>query len=238
MKVLSLLCPTRERPDLVERYIQSINNTATYPERCEVLLYVDNDDPKFESYIKVCDKTRSETPLKRIGLFTGLRKSISISWNDLAEQSLGDILIMGNDDLVFITKNWDVILEQESNSFSDDIYCLFFHDTVHNNPTFCAFPMVSRKWYETLGYFTPGVFNFQYNDTWISDLADRIGRKRKISDVVMEHRHWKTTKGKTDGTKEHTIAQQTLQTDGLIYSRPDMIDRRIADAKKLQFVMK
>lgn len=237
MKTLSLLCPTRGRPALAARYAQSVNDSAFYPARCEVLFYVDNDDPKFEEYIKVFDVVRINTSLKRVGLITGPRKSVSISWNDLAFQAEGDIFIMGNDDIVFVTRGWDVRLEQEAAKYVDEIYCLFFHDTVHNNPTFCAFPMVSRKWYETLGYFTPGVFEFQYNDTWISDLADHIGRKRKISDVIMEHRHWKTKKGKADGTQEHEIARHTLQTDGLIYNRPDMVSRRVADARKLLKVM-
>lgn len=237
MKTLSLLCPTRGRATLATRYAKSICDTATYPDRCEVLFYVDNDDPTMEQYIKLFDVLRDTKVFKRLGLITGPRKSVSVSWNDLALQSEGDILIMGNDDIVFATEGWDVRLEQEAAKYSDDIYCLFFHDTVHNNPTFCAFPMVSRKWYETLGYFTPGVFDFQYNDTWISDLADRIGRKRKISDVVMEHRHWKTKKGKTDGTQEHDIARYTLKTDGLIYDRSDMVAKRIADAEKLRKVM-
>ena len=238
MKTLSLLCPTRERPALAARYAQSVSNTALYPERCEVLFYVDNDDPKLENYIQIFDTVRESSSLARVGLITGPRKSVSISWNDLASQSEGDILIMGNDDVVFITKGWDVRLEQEAAKYEDDIYCLFFQDTEHNNPTFCAFPMVSRKWYETLGYFTPGVFNFQYCDTWISDLAERIKRKRKISDVTMEHRHWKTKKGQADATQEHDIARYTLKTDGLIYNRPDMVARRAEDAKKLQAVMK
>ena len=43
-----------------------------------------------------------------------------------------------------------------------------------NRENHCAFPIVSRKWCETLGYFTPGVFHFGYNDTWVFDIAQRV----------------------------------------------------------------
>lgn len=240
MKVISLLCPTRERPESAVRYLDSIFSTAGHPERCDVWFYIDKDDPCVFKYtdLFMSYKIKNNIANGRCHTVIGPRKSVSISWNDIAKRCTGDILVMGNDDIVFKTHNWDDRLEEEALKYPDEIYCLFFHDTIHNNPTFCAFPMVSRKWYEALGYFTPGVFKFQYNDTWISDIADRIGRKQKIIDVTMEHRHWKTPKGKEDGTIEHTIARDTLESDGIIFNHPDMVQKRIEDAEKLRSMMK
>ena len=102
---------------------------------------------------------------------------------------LGDILIMGNDDQEYQTQYWDTTLEGEVNKYPDDIYCAWFEDKI-NGPKHCAFPIISRKWYDTVGYFAPGVFNFGYNDTWVYDIAKRVGRTHFIPDVVVEHKHF------------------------------------------------
>ena len=110
------------------------------------------------------------------------RKVYLQSWNDLYAKSVGDILIMGNDDLVYRTSLWDLRIEKESERFEDEIYCMWMDDMI-NDDRHCAFPIVSRKWCETLGYFTPGVFEFGYNDTWVYDIAKRIGRCKWIGQV-------------------------------------------------------
>ena len=85
--------------------------------------------------------------------------SVSKSWNEIAKLSLGDILIMGNDDQEYQTQYWDTTLEGEVNKYPDDIYCAWFEDKI-NGSKHCAFPIISRKWYDTVGYFAPIVFNF------------------------------------------------------------------------------
>ena len=84
--------------------------------------------------------------------------SVSRSWNILASNCTGDILIMGNDDLIYKTQNWDGILVEQTKKFKDGIYLMWFDDGIKHNHA--NFPIISRKWYETLGYFTPGCFNF------------------------------------------------------------------------------
>ena len=44
--------------------------------------------------------------------------SVSKSWNEIAKLSLGDILIMGNDDQEYQTQYWDTTLEGRSKQIS------------------------------------------------------------------------------------------------------------------------
>ena len=48
----------------------------------------------------------------------GEPKSVSKSWNDLYERSLGDIIIMGNDDLLYRTPGWDRTVEKNTDTLS------------------------------------------------------------------------------------------------------------------------
>ena len=47
---ISILTPTRNRPNNCERFIKSIYNTAWERGNIELLFYVDKDDPAVEAY--------------------------------------------------------------------------------------------------------------------------------------------------------------------------------------------
>ena len=76
---------------------------------------------------------------------------------------------------------------------------MWFNDGI-NGEKHCAFPIISKKWFHTVGHFTPGIFNFLYNDTWIFDIAKRIGRAHYIPHVTTEHLHFTTGKSEVDET--------------------------------------
>ncbi len=74
---------------------------------------------------------------------------VGILWQKIP--GIGDVIIMGNDDLIYRTPEWDNILIKELSTIKDDIYCAWFDDGI-NGEKHCAFPIISRKWVETLGY--------------------------------------------------------------------------------------
>jgi len=203
---ISILVPSRGRPRLLSRLVKSVVSTASAPGRVEILCYIDNDDPALDEY------KATKYPHSRV--IIGEPVSVSLSWNLLAEECGGDVLVMGNDDVIYRTPGWDKVLEEEAAKFPDDIYCMWFDDKI-NAANHCAFPMVSRKWYATLGYFTPGVFDFFYNDTWIFDIAKRIGRARLIDSVVAEHMHVGHKKAKCDDTHKRHPEEQLFKDKDL-----------------------
>ena len=46
---ISILTPTRNRPNNCQRFIKSIYNTAKNRGNIELFFYVDNDDPSLEA---------------------------------------------------------------------------------------------------------------------------------------------------------------------------------------------
>lgn len=197
MKTISLLCPTRNRIANTKRLIQSLKDTTTHPERVELLFYVDEDDTALSQYIDLIKE--KEKALGRIEVVVGPAISVSQSWNTICKASTGTVLKMSNDDLVYRTKGWDIRAEEEVNKFPDEIYCMWFNDQLHRR-RMCTFPILSRKWVDTVGYFTPGIFNFFYNDTWIHNIGKRIGREHYVDNVIVEHLHFTVRKSEFDET--------------------------------------
>ena len=240
-KVISILTPTRNRVNRLNDFIMSVYGHTRKKGRVEMLMYVDADDPslpQYKEYDKHCQTEFAD--MLNIHFVFGESKSVSESWNDLYAKSVGDILIMGNDDLLYRTSLWDLRIEKESERFRDDIYCMWMDDKINDN-RHCAFPIVSRKWCETLGYFAPGVFKFGYNDTWVYDIAKRIGRCHWVPSVVGEHMHFTQIKSQTDDTyKRNRVGDRgnLYQLDGQTFDSPEMVEKRIADAEKLRGVMK
>jgi hypothetical protein len=205
----SLLCPTRGRPGHVKRFTESVHRTCTQPGRIELLFYVDDDDPELARYEIGVEALRRRLPdFRRIELIVGPAMSVSRSWNVLAERCDGDLLMMANDDQLYVDYGWDVELERHARRVSDGIYAFFF-DGGQYEPGGADFPIVSRRWYEALGYFTPGIFEFWFNERWIFDVAARLDRVRRVPHVYVAHLHF----NEYSAVLDETYRRHRLNTD-------------------------
>ena len=160
--------------------------------------------------------------------------SVSKSWNIIAEKSLGDIMIMGNDDLVYKTVRWDSKLMARLLELDNPYYLSWFNDGINGN-RHCAFPVITREWYETLGYFSPGIFNFGYNDTWVYDIAKRVGKLNYMNEILVEHLHFSVGKSNMDDTYARNRTQEKgnlYRKDREIYERT--VEDRIIAAEKIK----
>jgi hypothetical protein len=173
----SILVPTRQRPEIFARMIQS----AKYNESvdCEVLIFFDEDDASKDSY----DLTLADDAIMEDV------NSVGFAWNRLAEDAQGEFLMMANDDIVF-EQDWDMKLLPllEARLPADGFSVFWCEDGTRRSA--CTFPFVSRKWYEALGYLAPTCFNFLWHDTWVGDVAQRANRGFHIPEVLIEHRHF------------------------------------------------
>jgi glycosyl transferase/beta-hydroxylase protein BlmF len=236
-KLISLLCPTRGRSSQAIRLALSVSNTAVHPERVEVLFYVDDNDPEQSKYLQEFKIRQSElNELGRCLLLVSEPIGVSKAWNELAARSQGDLLIMAADDQIYNDRGWDNRLDTEATKYADEIFCMWFNDG-HWGEKLCTFPIVSRRWCLTLGYFTTGLFECLYDDLWIMDVAKRLGRLHYIPDVLTEHFHWSYGKAQIDATYEWKQVDATgkvkpaVQRDMNLFSRT--AHYREADAKRL-----
>ena len=230
MRRISLLCPTRARHADAKRLADSVFRTAEHKKRVELLFYVDNDDPQLKQYQEFGAKNEP-----RVHLTVGEPISVSKSYNIIAERCTGDILIITNDDVIYHTDSWDVLLEKEVDKYPDGVFLMWFNDGTEQRSRHPAFPMVSRRWYETLGYLTPGVFEFWYNDTWLMDIGRKLGRMHYIDHVFAEHRHVKMGKAQRDETHRRNFSDGRIHRDRKVFF--DTEQKRVEDAAKLRALM-
>lgn len=223
----AILTPTRGRPAKRKRFHDSVINTVDNDNQTRLYYYMDSDDPCVPEYRNQKLENCYET--------VGAPISVSKSWNIIANQAIrdgADFLIMGNDDLIYETYGWDIILSDVINSLEDTYWCLWFDDQLKGK-RHCAFPIVSKEWYDCLGYFTPGIFNFGYNDTWIFHIAMELKRAMYIPQVKTKHDHVSRHKVFDDTSNRIYNGRQgdLYKLDSKIWATSE--DKRKEDAKKL-----
>lgn len=190
----SLLCPTRGRPEMARSFVNSVYQKAKWPEKVEVLLYVDSDDSSLPQYVKQMESTPAR-------IVVGPPEGVGKAWNCLARASSGEYLMMANDDLSCESTEWDWLLLQELLKYPDQIVLVWANDGI-NGRRHCAFPIIGRRWYEALGSFVSERYCFFRHDTDLWETGKEIGMNRTIyvDRARILHLHHSTGKTAADET--------------------------------------
>lgn len=225
MSSIAVVLPTRNRPDLLERFIDSLYSKAANKDAVRVYLYVDNDDQLTKRAFPSLAKNHPD----KIKVLVGPRIIMSEMVNKLMPLVKEDIFFLGGDDLVMMTHGWDDLVINKFNEIEDKIALLFGDDTIQTN--LATHPIIHRRWVECLGYITPPYFSSDYADTWLNDLADSLNRKFKLS-FVNEHRHWTNGKGQVDSTYVENRKRYSIDNPQEIYN--NLYQKRLEDIQKLK----
>lgn len=217
--MISILCPTRGRPDQLAAMWATARETAEGP--IELVTRLDDDD-------------RSDYPDLGDVRISGPRGLLSSYWNDCHAAASGEIFMHAGDDIRFRTAAWDTRVVEVFESVPDRI--VFVHgDDGFQHERLGTHGFLHRRWVEAVGYFVPPYFSSDYNDTWLTEVADRIGRRVYLPDVVTEHMHPNAGKGEWDLTHRERLARHSQDDVDALYRSLDAA--RAADAAKLQAVM-
>ena len=233
-KKISILIPTRERVLKFERFINSIIKNCYLIDRCEFLVLVDSDDPEKDLYVKFIDNLKRQKI--EIKLFHENIKTHAKRNNFLATKSSGEILFPANDDMIFVTKDWDHLLDVEfSKNLANGPLCVWVNSGNKYPYLFCHFPVINREWYKRLGYVGCELFNFWYLDTWICDLAKRSNKVIYSEKIRFKEYNAQANKDQLDNTYLRNIADNKMEKDIEIWE--NSIFQRINEAKKLKYIL-
>lgn len=172
---LSLLVPLRGNPGRRDRLWSSL--WATAPD-VELVVRLDDYDAETAAW------ARALRPLPVI--VTGPRlngyASLPRFFNEMARVASGDLLMCGNDDMIFDTPNWDAAYCARATEFPDgvfDIGCMTYPAG--------AFPFscVSRQTVQALGFLNDE--RLLYSDIFLRDLMGRFGRLLFLPEVGIRH---------------------------------------------------
>jgi len=235
--MISICCPSRGRPGLAARMVESINRTVSKPSNVEIMLYLNDDDEKLQEYKQNIDKKYYTI---------GPNQSTCLTWNQLANKASHDILFLAGDDIQFVTKDWDKNIIRAFDQHADKICMVVPFDgngkgkgknllpnnepytltegDVAGSPHFA----LHRNWIKALGYFVPPFFWHWYVDTYTQTVARKLGRCMLLTKTMVQ------AKKIFDDTA--ILVRQNLNInvrDDYVWSK--VKDRHLdADVKKLQ----
>ena len=227
---ISILIPTRERSVKFDRFIKSILNTTDVLKRLEILVLVDQDEPEFKEYFELV--ARLKTKDVNINLFQSDYATHAKRNNFLAKKCKGDVIFPANDDMIFITKNWDRLIDIEFSKIDRNRPRCLWVDSGNKYPfLFCHFPIVNRAWYKRLGYIGSELFNFWYLDTWICDLAKRSRLFIFSKKIKFKEYNAQANRDEIDKTYLKNISNNKMEKDLQIWE--DSKNKRVQESLKL-----
>jgi glycosyltransferase involved in cell wall biosynthesis len=218
--MISILCPTRNRPHLVQEIYQSILDTVSTKPEIEFLLHVDNDDQQKAVYLN--------NKWLNTRIITGPTSSLGTLYNRLYRQAKGNILMLTGDDMVFKTPNWNQIVQEKADQIKDNIFYLYGDVDPKFKTRYANYLFVSRKVTEIVDYFAPNFLN-RCIDSYLHDIAIKTERAFHIP-ILVEHKHYMNSKRKKDTTDIRLT--EKIKNDKSMYA--NTLNLRIADAELLK----
>jgi glycosyltransferase involved in cell wall biosynthesis len=194
--IISLLMPTRGRPALAERFIESLTAQTIHPEQVELIVYVDDDDVESHTL-----GSGAPVPMTRI---IGPRTTMGGYNSACYRAAKGDIIILVNDDMVIRTRGWEERIIALDAGVADRIYLAYGND-LFKKRNVCTFPILSRRVCELLVEPYPMDYRGAFIDYHLFDIFKRLqhagyDRIHYLGDVVFEHLHYRTGKAPFDET--------------------------------------
>ena len=180
--LVSLIVPTRGRPAQLRRFLDSVADTATHPERIEVVLVVDDDDPhSLVAHPRLNVRHAVGPPNRAMGALNNAGFAVSS----------GRYVMLLNDDVVVRTRGWDATALACFRRFPDPFVLLHVNDTLMREHL-CTFPLTSRAFYELCGEVCPDEYQRYRIDDHIEDIFNLLavaGERRVVylPDVIFEH---------------------------------------------------
>jgi len=186
--MISFCCPSRGRPLLAKRLIESA--TETQKGNTEFLFYLNDDDRYLEQYKDLLDEKH---------YVVGPNQSTCFSWNLMAEKATNDVVMLMGDDVQVKTENWDQIIVDEINKYDDKILMVVPSDGRLKNrelgnetklwgdkPLPAAHFAVHKNWTKTLGYLAPVYFWHWHVDSYTQKVARKLNRCLFLPSVVFK----------------------------------------------------
>ena len=218
---LSLILPTRGRPDGLARFLGSLARHTRKPQTLEVVLVIDDDDRESLDY-------QWDGPLSVIR--TVVPRGLTMGQLNTAgyEASSGANLMLVNDDIVVQTPRWDDQVFDAIRNHPDGVFLVHVNDGIFQD-RLCTFPLVSRRFCELAGGICPPEYRrYRIDDDIynVFNLLSALGRNRilYLPDVRFEHDNFVLQEG---GAIEY-------QPDPVIHAHDTaLFDARLAHRKDL-----
>jgi hypothetical protein len=216
--LVSILLPTRGRPELLLKSVESLFNTAHSKASFELMIKVDDDDLVSKD---MAEKISKYLPVTCLITPRGNGYLDMHHWlNQLVKLSRGDWVITWSDDAEMKTLGWDWILDnsisEASTAACANIFAWICKTTQREGSS--EFIFVRKKVCDILGHLTLS----PHIDTWVFTVMAMI--------QAIEHAPIEVSHDRVDDEGRFEASKVTLLT----LLTPQSIRQKIADAMLLQ----
>jgi glycosyltransferase involved in cell wall biosynthesis len=180
-KLVSVLIPTRGRPQLLVGCVDSLFSLAKDMGRVEIIFGVDQSDRP--SIDRVSWFTRQWPGQIKVVQFAQDRgyEGLHCCYNELARNACGEWLFLFNDDARIISPGWDESIEILTDRSHDGVQAIV--PVVHGRMNSSEFIFVRRKMFEVLGHLS----RHHYVDTWLYTVLLMIDRVLHHPGITVVH---------------------------------------------------
>lgn len=220
--MISILLPTKNRPNNLIRFADNILATADNPANIELCFYLDDDDTISIPAVQTVAEKISTQALQ------GNLKMGSQMYNELYRVANGEIFMISADDIIFKNKGWDTLVVNKFDEYDDKILYLYGEDGFQHG-RIGTHGFIHNNWIDILGYTLPIQLSFAYVDEWLTELAKRVGRNCYIPELIIEHLHPVVGKAVNDDTYKN----RAEPTNNLASYYNSLEPHRVKDAEKL-----
>ncbi len=171
---VSVLIPTRTRLDRLQRVLTTFKDTTS---GCSELAFrIDDDDPVTAMFLHLTDWP----------VYQGSRRegyeSMPLFLQDAASVATGDVFMVGNDDMAFVSQGWDAAILAEANKYPDGLFNI---GVATHNADHYPFSIISKRMVQQLGHvYDPRIF---WGDIYLRDLLAHFGRTIMLPEVRIDH---------------------------------------------------
>ena len=208
----------------MRRMVDSGRATSTGP--VEYVFYIDEDDKASEH---MADELIQDS-CADITYVSGPRIILSEMWNRCQKIAHHEIYQHSCDETIYRTTGWDTAVLQAFEQWPDKIGLVYGRDGIHD-VGLATHGFLHRNWVDAVGYFVPPYFSSDYNDLWLHQVAQAVGRLHFLPDVYTEHMHPAVGKGPLDQTHQERLARHGQDQVDALYTR--LAGERDADVQKL-----
>lgn len=191
----SIIHPSRSRPE------KSINCITKWKQLAgqdvEVIVSLDDDDPKLVEYLNVYGKNPDDS----ITVLIQKNRSAIDAVNKAASVATGNIFVVVSDDFD-CPRNWANRIQEITRARRD--FVLKTYDGVQNY--IVTLPILDRVYYNRFGYIYNPIYTHMFCDTEFTHVSDILRRLIIRNDITFQHRHYSVTKERTDETTRRADA--------------------------------
>lgn len=174
---ISVLIPTRHRLVRLRTLLASYDRTTHgHRAQSDLVFRVDEDDPDSANLLLSYGHRIATGPRLR-----GYQ-SLPAFFNELLAASDGDVLMCGNDDMIFQTEGWAPAILEAASRYPDGLFDL---GVATHNETHYPFSVVSRKATDAMGHlWDPSI---HWGDVFLRDVMASFGRIEMLPHVRIDH---------------------------------------------------